>query len=88
MKSAEDLEIENLDRYERVLADKHGQLSSSLAGNINRIREDLLTYEIDEKLLARVSDVMYEASEMDDIKSIEYTVKYLVDTFWNQTEEG
>lgn len=82
--SPEEIELDNLKRYERMLIEKHGELSRGLEGNINRIKSDLSTYEIDDILLTRVSDVLYEVVQLDDIREVETEVKHLVDTFWNQ----
>lgn len=82
MLGAEDLEVENLDRNEKLLIKKHGKLSRGLENNIDKIRQMLLVYEIDDVLLSRVSDVMYEATKMEDLKSVEASVKHLADTFW------
>lgn len=80
--SGEELEIENVDRAERVLTQKYETLSNSLVKNFEKIRHELETYEIGEKILARVGEVMYKISNMDDIKEIEEEVKYLSDTFY------
>lgn len=82
--SMEDLEAENVDRIERLLIEKHGKLSAGLTNNIHRIRQELLQFEIDEILLQRVADVMYEASLVNDIKNVEESIKYLSDTFYHQ----
>lgn len=82
--SAEDLEIENVDRAERLLSNQHGSLPSGLINNISKIRQSLVLYEVDERLLTRISDVMYEITKLNDLKEVEVSVKHLSDTFWDQ----
>lgn len=79
--SIEDIEIENIDRAERLIVEKHGELPKSLENHLNGFRETLMSYEIDEVLLSRISDVMYEVSSLESMKEIEEKVKYLNDTF-------
>lgn len=85
--SMEDIEIENIDRAERLLEEKHGELPKSLTSQLNKIREDLSNYEIGQVLLDRISDVMYNIPTLSDIKKVEQQVKHLSDTFWHQMEE-
>lgn len=80
----EDIEIENVDRAERLLTNQYGELPDGLLKNIDKVRQNLVSYDIDEKLLARISDVMYEATLSNDLKVVEVAVKYLADTFWDQ----
>lgn len=82
--SIEDLEIENVDRAERLLIAKYGELSKTLVGWIDKMRQILAEHEIDERLLNRIADVMYKVSLMDSIEDVEVAVKYLNDTFWHQ----
>lgn len=82
--SMEDLEIENIDRAERVLNSKYGELSKTLTGWIDKMRQILTEHEIDERLLNRIADTMYDVSLMDNIEDVEAAVKYLNDTFWHQ----
>lgn len=81
--SLEDIELENLNRIERLLIEKHGKLSKRLTRSIGIMREFLEIYEIDESTLDRVNDEMYKASKMDDVKEVEDAVKNLADTFWD-----
>lgn len=85
--SMEDLEVENLNRYEKLLTEKHGELPKGLENNINKMRKDLMIYEIGGRVLTRVSDVLYDALEEEDIKVVEQNIKYLADTFWNRVED-
>lgn len=82
--SLEDIELENVDRIHRLLIRKHDELSNQLVKNIETIKGNLKSFEIDKRLLDRVNEVMYNASLEDDIKVVEANVKYLVDTFWDQ----
>lgn len=82
--SMEDLEIENIDRAERLLIGKYGELSKTLTGWIDKMRQTLAEHEIDERLLGRIADVMYEVSLMESVEDVEVAVKYLNDTFWHQ----
>lgn len=82
--SMEDLEIENIDRAERLLISKYGELSKTLTGWIDKMRLILAEHEIDERLLKRIADVMYDVSLMDNMADVEIAVKYLNDTFWHQ----
>lgn len=82
--SAEDIEIENVDRAERLLVEKHGELSNGLVSHLNRFRNELTQYEIDETLLDRISVAMYEIVDMSDVKDVEVAVKHLNDTFYHQ----
>lgn len=82
--SIEDMEIENLDRIERLLAQNHGELSTSLTNNIDKIRQNLVSYEVGHILTERIADEMYQVTKLDDMKDIENNVKYLADTFWQQ----
>jgi len=80
----EKIELENLNRIERLLTVEYGELPKGLINNVDRIRQDLLLYEIDDRLLARIADTMHQATLADNIKEAEALVKYLVDTFWQQ----
>lgn len=80
----EDLEIENVDRAERLLIAKYGELSKGLTNGIDKIRQILVESEIGSRLLDRIADVMYKVSLMEDINEVEAAVKYLNDTFWHQ----
>lgn len=82
--SGEDLEIENVDRAERLLMNKYGDLSMTLVNSFNKIRESLVEYEVDQRLLDRISDVMYSATLVESVKDAELSIKYLADTFWQQ----
>lgn len=83
----EDIEIDNIERIERLLENKHGKLSSGLSRSIETLRIELKEYEFDEKLLDRINNVMYAASMSDDIKEIEDSIKHLVSTLWRQEIE-
>lgn len=82
--SGEDLGIENVDRAERLLVEKYGELSKSLSSWLSKMRQILVEHEIDDRLLGRIADVMYEVPLMDNIDDVEVAVKYLNDTFWYQ----
>lgn len=82
--SMEDLGIENIDRAERVLTSKYGELSKTLTSWIDKMRQILAEHEIDERLLDRIAVAMYDVSLMDSIEEVETAVKYLNDTFWHQ----
>lgn len=84
MMSLEDIELENLDRIERLLIEKHGKLSNQLTRSIESIRSNLKLYEFDEALLNRINDVMYKATQEEDAKAVELSVKHLADTLWDQ----
>jgi hypothetical protein len=84
--SLEEIERDNLDRIERLLIDKHGQLSGQLTRSIELIRHNLTKYEIGETILDRINDSMYEVSLLEDIKVAEEEVKHLADTLWDQME--
>lgn len=79
----EDLELENVERIERLLVDKHGTLSVSLTNNINTIKTNLRLYLIDDGLLNRINEEMYKASQLDDIKEVESIIRQLTQTFWD-----
>lgn len=80
----EEVELDNLNRVERQLIRKHGELNRTLENGIDNLRENLELYEIDERLLDRVNYTMNECLEMDDLDGIERSVRELVNTFWNQ----
>lgn len=83
--SGEDLELENVDRAERLLMNKHGELSTTLVNSFKKIRVNLVEQVVDQKLLDRINDVMYSATLMGDVKDTEDSIKYLADTFWQQS---
>lgn len=83
--SGEDLELENVDRAERLLVNKYEDLSATLANSFKKIRVNLVEQVVDQKLLDRINDVMYAATLMDDVKDAEVAIKYLADTFWHQS---
>ena len=78
----EDLELENVERIERLLIEKHGELSPSLANSIQSIKTNLKLYLVDDALLNRINEDMYQASLLDDIKEAEEIIKNLSSTFW------
>ena len=82
--SLEDIELENVDRIERLLIEKFGKLTSQLTRSIELIRNNLKVYEFDEPLLNRINDVMYKASLSENIKTVEVDIKHLADTLWDQ----
>lgn len=82
--SGEDLEIENVDRAERLLINKYVSIPNNLIASIDKIRQNLVSHEVDQKLLDRINDVMYKATLMNDLKDVEDSIKYLADTFWHQ----
>lgn len=79
----EDIELENVERIERQLIEKHGTLSASLTNSIKTIKTNLKLYSIDEELLNRVNEEMYEAGQEEDIKDVETKIKHLSSTFWD-----
>lgn len=79
----EDIELENVERIERLLLNKHGNLSAQLVRSINSIKSNLRIYEVDKQTLDIVNDVMYKASITDDAKEAETNIKQLADTFWD-----
>ncbi|MGG0667832.1 hypothetical protein ABE073_04800 [Lederbergia citrisecunda] len=81
--SLEDIELENVERIERLLISKHGNLSAQLVRSINNIKNNLRLYEVDKASLDIVNDVMYRASITDDVKEAEANIKQLSDTFWD-----
>lgn len=85
--SLEDIELENVDRIERLLIQKHGELSNQLMKNIETIKSNLKSFEIDKKLLDRINDVMYNASLTENIEEVEASVRHLAVTFWDQRSD-
>ncbi len=77
------MELENVERIERQLIQKHGQLSASLTNSFTSIKENLRLYLIDDVLLNRINEEMYAASLLEDIKEVEIKVKQLSSTFWD-----
>lgn len=82
--SLEDIELDNVNRIERVLIEKFGKLSNQLNRSIELITTNLKIYEMDKAMLNRINEAMYEASNETDIKAIEINVKHLADTLWDQ----
>ena len=78
----EDQELENVERIERLLIEKHGVLSSSLSSSLNSIKTNLKLYLIDDILLNRINEDMYTASLLDEVKEVESIIKNLSHTFW------
>lgn len=78
------MELDNLERYERVLAEKYGKLSNSLETSISKMKKELELYEIGEELLSRIGHEMYDIIKLDNVKEVEQQVKHLADTFWDQ----
>ena len=76
------MELENVERIERLLVEKHGNLSASLMNSLNSIKTNLKLYLIDDILLNRINEDMYRASLVDDIKEVENIIKHLNSTFW------
>lgn len=79
----EDIELENVERIERQLIEKYGALGASLTNSIKTIKTNLKLYSIDEELLNRVNEEMYEAGQQEDIKDVETKIKHLSSTFWD-----
>lgn len=82
--SLEEIELDNLNRLERQLRRKHGELSRTLENGLGNIRENLELYEIDKRLLDRVNYVLNECLELEDLGEVETSIRHLVDTFWHQ----
>jgi hypothetical protein len=82
--SPEDIEVENVDRAERLLVERFEKLPNGVVSNIDKIRQNLITYEIGGIILDRIATVMYEVSLMDELSEIEESIKYLSDTLWHQ----
>ena len=78
----EDVELDNVERIERLLIGKYGTLSTSLTNNINTIKTNLRLYLIDKELLDRINEEMYTATLKEDIKEVEEIIKHLTQTFW------
>lgn len=81
--SLEDIELENVERIERIMTQKHGELSAQLVRSINNIKNNLKLYEVGNSTLDMINNIMHEASEMDNIKQSESVIKKLSDTFWD-----
>lgn len=79
----EDIELENVERIERLLIQKHGELSASLSNNIKTIKTNLHLYLIDDVLLNRINEEMYAASLLEDIKEVDAIIRDLTQTFWD-----
>ena len=79
----EDIELDNVERIERMLTQKFGSLSTSLSNNIGNIKHNLKTYLIDDTLLEKINEAMYKASNLDDIKQVEHEIRTLSQTFWD-----
>lgn len=79
----EDIELDNVERIERMLTQKFGSLSASLTNNIGNIKHNLKTYLIDDILLERINEAMYKTSNLDDIKQVENEIRTLTQTFWD-----
>lgn len=78
----EDIELDNVERIEQLLIQRHGELSASLTNCINTIKKNLRKYLIDEELLNRINEEMYRANQLADIKEVESVIKHLTQTFW------
>lgn len=78
----EDLELDNVIRIEGILIREHKSLPTSLANNINTIKNNLKLYLIDDVLLNRINEEMYKASQLKDLKEVETVIRELTQTFW------
>lgn len=79
----EDIELENVERIERLLVNQHGSLTTQLTRSINNIKNNLRLYEVGKETLDEINGIMYAASLEEDLKVVEMNIKQLSDTFWD-----
>ena len=75
------MELENVERIEKLLRERF-KFTKLLERSFNNIKHNLRTYEVDERLLERVNNTLYDAHLLDDAKQIEEIVKELSSSFW------